>query len=800
MKFSLYLLLLLQTLSLYGVEKMPLFVPKEEHPFFLNSPTGKVSVESSKMPWEYKWRLETAGDGQNVQMTALDLPDFSLNQKNLVIWVKTENRENLREFWLFAADSEDFSNRVVFMVSDDKTQLLDREWTKITLPFSAGKQWGAPDLDHMKTFQFWINDNGKAPGTAVEIGPVYTEMAEEPSAVVITFDDGWLSQYQKAAPIMAEYGFRGTAYLIPELIGQENYMTLEDLKDLTGTYQWSLGGHYLGRMDGREPGELNRIFYDQAAWFSERGLEAADFSYPNGAFSPALLEVLPAFFRSARTIIEYPEANPPANPYILKVMNLTAPFNSETLQNRLDRVAPRGELVILVLHKIEESSAAETEMPTEDFRRICEIISRSGLAVKTMAEISGDFKPLSVDWEPLPTSLTADTPPPEELLPEEPPLMKDPLKTDSPQLSTPLPVPLKGLETQIDFSLDWRMVWGTLDGEAGYYNQIDDLHMYVENSLSDYTKLFTVFGIQDVNFEDFSEGAIDGSYFYLNALYMVQEVYEDTEITAGYTAPDPVHKWLQVTRSAGIEPAFGQDMAPRSLWIGGKWEGLEPYGVQLAVVPDVIGKENEGDTKQVMTYQEELGVPNVFGSLWIDTETFDMEAAAALNGDALKAAAGAGYVYRFAPYSLSVTAGIKYTKGEDFQTYPVWDHLDNAWRLSSGVSGAIPLGEVTFNPGLAWQSVIYDGGDVRHLGGIDVGFLYKILELYGVVTLYDLENSVWEENAGLEAGLIVDYRGVEYMTGYTMAGFNTLSGLYNNKSWNEGGVDGVFLRIKATYW
>ena len=608
------------------------------------------------------------------------------------------------------------------MLSDDKTQLPDGEWTKLTLPSSAGNQWGTPDLDHMKAFQFWINDNGSAPGTAVEIGPVYTEGAEELSTVVITFDDGWLSQYQKAAPIMAEYGLKGTAYLIPELIGQENYMSLEDLKELTGTYQWSLGGHYLGRLDGKNTGELNGIFYNQAAWFSERELEAQDFSYPNGAFSPALLEVLPAFYRSARTIIEYPEANPPANPFLLKVINLTAPFNSEALQNRLARAAPRGELVIIVLHKIEETSAAETEMPTEDFRRICEIIAQSGLAVKTMAEISVDFQALSVDWEALQALPAAETLPSEEQLSGEVPLKKDPLKTDFPQLSNPLPVPLKGLETQIDFSLDWRMIWGTLDGEPGYYNQIDDLHMYVENSLSDYTELYTVFGIQEVNFEDFSEGAIDGSYFYLNALYMLQEIYDDTEVFAGYTAPDPVHKWLQVTRSAGIEPAFGQDMAPRSLWIGGRWKGLEPYGVQLAVVPDVIGKENEGDSKQVMTYQEELGVPNIFGSLWIDTETFDMEAAAALNGDALKAAAGAGYFYSFAPYSLSVTAGIKYTKGEDFQTYPVWDHLNDAWRLSSGISCAIPLREVTFNPGLAYQSVIYDRGDVRHLGGIDVGF------------------------------------------------------------------------------
>ena len=41
--------------------------------------------------------------------------------------------------------------------------------------------------------------------------------------VILTFDDGYESVYENAAPIMDQFGFTGTVFLISKYIGKENH-------------------------------------------------------------------------------------------------------------------------------------------------------------------------------------------------------------------------------------------------------------------------------------------------------------------------------------------------------------------------------------------------------------------------------------------------------------------------------------------------------------------------------------------------------------------------------------------------
>ncbi|MBU0974655.1 polysaccharide deacetylase family protein [Patescibacteria group bacterium] len=61
--------------------------------------------------------------------------------------------------------------------------------------------------------------------------------------VSFTFDDGFKSQYTNGYPILNQYGFKGTAYVIKNSIGaNENYMSLSDLHTLEDA-GWEIGGH-----------------------------------------------------------------------------------------------------------------------------------------------------------------------------------------------------------------------------------------------------------------------------------------------------------------------------------------------------------------------------------------------------------------------------------------------------------------------------------------------------------------------------------------------------------------------------
>ena len=798
------LLLILITGFLYSEERTLLFLPREDHPFFLNSTAGQFHMEESDGMWSTTMKISTDGDGGNVQVVAHDITPFSLENKNLVIWVKGDNIKALKEFWLYASDSNDFSNRIVFMPSNDPTQLREGVWSRLNLPLSAGEIWGTPDLSRLSALQFWLNDRGSSP-LSLELGPVYLESSLPPSAVILTFDDGWKSQIETAAPVMAEQGLTGTAYIIPELIGSPGYMTAEDLKTLTDEYGWSLGSHHEERMDGMSDEELKDAFEQKKAWFEGQGLTAPDFSYANGAFGGQLLDRVKEYYRSGRTIIEYPESNPPGDPYLIKVLNIYPPVNFDRIRKRVENLSEEGELLVLLLHRITDRPEYATEISTADFTELCRLISLSEIPVRTMAQVSAGFSsapPEIIDWS-APTLLQSASAESGQESTEVTNLSwQDRLNT------TGAGQPEARFDTQLDFSLDWKMAWGLSGGDPEYFNQLEDLYVYIQNDLSDTARLYMSVGSSEVTFEDLTRGSLNGESFHLDSLYLEQTMPRGITLTAGYFSPDPHHKWLQVSRSVKLEPAFAQDMTPQYLWIQGTWTGWAPLGIQFAFVPDVIGVNRDGYDRRVLTYdggEDEngddiietyhLGVPNLFTSVWFDTNWLDAEGAVALNGDAVKVAAEGALKIDMRVVKLAGSLGMKYTHGSEFYTYPLWEHENNAWRFSTGLAGYLVLGDFTFNPGYAYQTYISGKGVVRHLYGMDVGFLYRNTEFYMVLTFFDLANPHWGNDAGFEIGYALKYGDVKFVTGYTMGGFSADSGLYNNTS-----IDGLFLRIKATYW
>lgn len=69
-----------------------------------------------------------------------------------------------------------------------------------------------------------------------------------PRPVIITFDDGDISVFTTAFPIMQKYGLTGVAYIVGNYMGTEGYMSTNQIKQLVAA-GWEVGSHSRSHRD-----------------------------------------------------------------------------------------------------------------------------------------------------------------------------------------------------------------------------------------------------------------------------------------------------------------------------------------------------------------------------------------------------------------------------------------------------------------------------------------------------------------------------------------------------------------------
>ncbi|MEJ5239829.1 MAG: polysaccharide deacetylase family protein [Anaerolineales bacterium] len=120
-----------------------------------------------------------------------------------------------------------------------------------------------------------------------------------PRPVVISFDDGDISVYDTAFPIMQEIGFIGVNYIVSNRLRSEGYMNVQQLLEMV-QYGWEVGSHSVNHANLVE--DANPRFQLEQ---SRRDLETAlkipveTFAWPFGNFTPSLLKLASRFYEAA---------------------------------------------------------------------------------------------------------------------------------------------------------------------------------------------------------------------------------------------------------------------------------------------------------------------------------------------------------------------------------------------------------------------------------------------------------------------------------------------------------------------
>jgi len=112
--------------------------------------------------------------------------------------------------------------------------------------------------------------------------------------MVITFDDGYSSLYHRAWPVLKEYGFVATAFIITDFVGRPRYLTWEQTRELNG-YGVEIGSHTQTHPDlsTLKSESLKReIMGSKQTLEQQLKAPATSFCYPGGFYNRQTMEVV----------------------------------------------------------------------------------------------------------------------------------------------------------------------------------------------------------------------------------------------------------------------------------------------------------------------------------------------------------------------------------------------------------------------------------------------------------------------------------------------------------------------------
>ncbi len=145
-----------------------------------------------------------------------------------------------------------------------------------------------------------------------------TQLPENP--IIITFDDGYEDNYQYAYPILKKYGFTGTVFIITSLVGQQNYLTWDQIKEMKANGM-DFQSHTVSHKSMTELTEQqlrDELVNSKKTLDEQLGQDTQFFAYPTGTYNLYIAKLVKDAGYKAAFTIKYGNVDNASNLYALE--------------------------------------------------------------------------------------------------------------------------------------------------------------------------------------------------------------------------------------------------------------------------------------------------------------------------------------------------------------------------------------------------------------------------------------------------------------------------------------------------
>ena len=160
---------------------------------------------------------------------------------------------------------------------------------------------GKPSREYLSHEEFhsqirWMKEQKCTFMTLQECRDLALRNAIPARAICLTFDDGKKSHLDLVAPLLVEEGIRGTFFIIPNWLGQANFLKPADLRKLSGMGM-EIGSHSLSHpfMTALSEAEMRKEARDSKRYLEDViGEPVGSYSYPYGDVNSRVRKIVAA--------------------------------------------------------------------------------------------------------------------------------------------------------------------------------------------------------------------------------------------------------------------------------------------------------------------------------------------------------------------------------------------------------------------------------------------------------------------------------------------------------------------------
>ncbi|NLL96455.1 MAG: polysaccharide deacetylase family protein [Clostridiaceae bacterium] len=163
--------------------------------------------------------------------------------------------------------------------------------------------------------------------------------------VIITFDDGYESNYTIGYPILKKYGLNACIFIITNAIGNYNYMNESQLKEITSSGVIDVQSHSASHSYDLPYMSGNKI--DSELLDSKMRLESITgnkvniFCYPSGRYSQRLVDKLIEHEYIFSVTTNYGLASKKNNPFLLRRIRVMGSDSGKELKAKIETLTKR---------------------------------------------------------------------------------------------------------------------------------------------------------------------------------------------------------------------------------------------------------------------------------------------------------------------------------------------------------------------------------------------------------------------------------------------------------------------------